>query len=169
MSDKQSYTLTVNGQPRQVTAAPHSLLMDVLRDDLRLTGVKDGCATGHCGSCMVIKDGQAVRACLVLMKRSDGANITTIEGVAEPDGRLHPVQQAYIDQGATQCGFCTPGFIMATKALLAENPNPTTDEVRHELAGNLCRCGSYSRIMASVLDAAERLRTSDGAAGVLPE
>ena len=122
---KTTYTLTVNGVPCQVTATPNTILMDVLRDQLRLTGVKDGCATGHCGSCMVIQDGEAVRSCLVLMKRAEGADITTIEGVAGPDGALHPIQQAYIDQGATQCGFCTPGFIMATKALLDKNPNPT--------------------------------------------
>ncbi|HET7088339.1 MAG TPA: 2Fe-2S iron-sulfur cluster-binding protein, partial [Anaerolineae bacterium] len=99
MSDRQVYTLLVNGQRREVTAAPDTLLMDVLRDQLRLTGVKDGCATGHCGSCMIIKDGEAVRSCLVPMKRADDAHITTIEGLAAPDGSLHPVQQAYIDQG----------------------------------------------------------------------
>src|SRR3990172_3794851 len=119
MSDRQTYTLIVNGQRRQVQAAPKTLLMDVLRDQLRLTGVKDGCATGHCGSCTIIKDGEAVRACLVPMKKvADGARITTIEGLAAPDGELHPIQQAYAEQGATQCGICTPGFIMATKALL---------------------------------------------------
>src|SRR5512138_2532878 len=106
MSDKQTYTLTVNGRQRRVTATPKTLLMDVLRDQLRLTGVKDGCATGHCGSCMVLKDGEAVRSCLVQMRRAEGASITTIEGIHGADGiDLHPVQQAYIDQGATQCGF----------------------------------------------------------------
>src|SRR3972149_6049107 len=105
MSDMQVYTLQVNGQRREVTASPNTLLMDVLRDQLRLTGVKDGCATGHCGSCMIVKDGEAVRACLVPMKRADGAAITTIEGLAGPQGELDPIQQAYIEQGATQCGF----------------------------------------------------------------
>ena len=156
MSDKQTYRLTVNGQPRQVTAAPQALLMDVLRDDLRLTGVKDGCATGHCGSCMVIKDGEAVRACLVLMKRSDGAEITTIEGVAAPGGALHPVQQAYIDQGATQCGFCTPGFIMATKALLDKNPNPTLEEIYDSHQWNICRCTGHNAILRAIEQAAGR-------------
>ena len=104
MSD-QIHNLTVNGKPVQVSASPDTKLMDVLRDQLRLTGVKDGCATGHCGSCMVIQDGKAVRSCLVLMKRADGANITTIEGVAAANGDLHPIQQAFIDHGATQCGF----------------------------------------------------------------
>src|SRR3989337_2240670 len=111
MSDMQAYTLLVNGQRRELTARPKTLLMDVLRDQLRLTGVKDGCATGHCGSCMIIKDGEAVRSCLVPMKRADGATITTIEGLADPDGQLHPVQQAYIDQGAQQCGFCTTSIV----------------------------------------------------------
>src|SRR5215207_4404318 len=111
MSEKQTYTLTVNGTQHQVSVSPQTNLMDVLRDELRLTGTKDGCATGHCGSCMVLRDGEAVRSCIVPMKRADGANIRTIEGVA--NGELHPVQQAYIDQGATQCGFCTPGFVMA--------------------------------------------------------
>jgi selenium-dependent xanthine dehydrogenase len=156
MSDLQTYTLTVNGQPRQVTAAPQSLLMDVLRDDLRLTGVKDGCATGHCGSCMVIKDGEAVRACLVLMKRAEGAQITTIEGVAGPEGGLHPVQQAYIDQGATQCGFCTPGFIIATKALLDKNPNPSLEEIYAGHQWNICRCTGHNAILRAIAQAAGR-------------
>jgi selenium-dependent xanthine dehydrogenase len=156
MSEKQTYTLTVNGQPRQVTAAPASLLMNVLRDDLHLTGVKDGCATGHCGSCMVIKDGEAVRSCLVLMKRTDGAAIETIEGLAGPDGRLHPIQQAYIDQGATQCGFCTPGFIMATKALLDKNPNPSLQEIYDDHKWNICRCTGHNAILRAIEQAAGR-------------
>ena len=154
MSEKQTYTLTVNGQPRQVMAEPASLLMDVLRDDLRLTGVKDGCATGHCGSCMVIKDGEAVRSCLVPMKRVEGRRSTTIEGVAGPDGRLHPVQQAYIDQGATQCGFCTPGFIMATIALLEKNPNPTLEEIYDGAQWNICRCTGHNAIIRAIQQAA---------------
>ncbi len=155
MTDKQTYTLIVNGHPRQVTASPKTLLMDVLRDQLRLTGVKDGCATGHCGSCMIIKDGQAARACLVPMKKvSEGASITTIEGVAETDGKLHPVQQAYIDQGATQCGFCTPGFIMATKALLDKNPNPSLEEIYDGHQFNICRCTGHNAILRAIRQAA---------------
>ncbi len=156
MSDRQTYTLVVNGQPRQVTAAPQTLLMDVLRDQLRLTGVKDGCATGHCGSCMVIRDGEAVRSCLVPMKRADGAAITTIEGLSGPDpyGRLHPIQQAYIDQGATQCGFCTPGFIMSTKALLDKNPNPTLEEIYDGHRWNICRCTGHNAIIRAIQQAA---------------
>src|SRR5262245_12503969 len=118
MNEKQIYTLTVNGERRQVIASPQTMLMDALRDQLRLTGTKDGCSVCHCGSGMVIKDGEPARSCIVPMKRADGAEIITIEGVAGDDGGLHPAQQAYIDQGAAQCGFCTPGFIMSTIALL---------------------------------------------------
>lgn len=155
MADKQTYTLTVNGRERQVVAGPQTSLMDVIRDQLRLTGTKDGCATGHCGTCMVIKDGEAVRACLVPMKRADGADITTIEGLAGPDGDgLHPIQQAYVEQGATQCGFCTPGFIMATKALLDQNPNPSLDEIYRAHRWNICRCTGYNAIVRAVQQAA---------------
>ena len=156
MSDTQTYTLVVNGQPRQVSAAPQTLLMDVLRDQLRLTGVKDGCATGHCGSCMVLKDREAVRSCLIPMKRADGAAITTIEGLAGPDGQLHPIQQAYIDQGATQCGFCTPGFIMSTKALLDKNPSPSLEEIYKAHQWNICRCTGHNAILRAIQQAAGR-------------
>ncbi|HEX5084895.1 MAG TPA: (2Fe-2S)-binding protein, partial [Blastocatellia bacterium] len=128
MNEKQTFNLTVNGERRQVVASPQTMLMDALRDQLRLTGTKDGCAAGHCGSCMALINGEPVRSCIVPMKRVDGAEIVTIEGVAARDGALHPVQQAYIDQGATQCGFCTPGFIMSTIALLEKNPNPSLKE-----------------------------------------
>ncbi len=154
-SKNHTYTLTVNGTEYRVQAAPRTFLMDVLRDQLGLTGVKDGCASGHCGSCMVIKDGQAVRSCLVPMKRAGGATITTIEGLHGPDGTgLHPIQQAYIDQGATQCGFCTPGFIMATKALLDENPSPTLAEIYQAHRWNICRCTGYNAIIRAVQQAA---------------
>ncbi len=156
MSEKQTYHLTVNGQPRQVAAEPQTNLMDVLRDDLHLTGVKDGCATGHCGSCMVIQDGKAARSCLVLMKRAEGAAITTIEGVAGPDGALHAIQQAYIDQGATQCGFCTPGFILATKALLDKNPDPSLEEIYDSHQWNICRCTGHNAILRAIEQAAGR-------------
>jgi xanthine dehydrogenase molybdenum-binding subunit len=154
MSEKQTYALMVNGKQCQLTAKPKTLLMDVLRDQLRLTGVKDGCATGHCGSCMVIKDGEAVRSCLVPMKRAEGATITTVEGLAGPDGGLHSVQQAYIDQGATQCGFCTPGFIMATVALLEQNPNPTLEEIYDGHRWNICRCTGHNAIIRAIQQAA---------------
>ncbi len=154
VSPSQTYSLTVNGKPYRVTATPETKLMDVLRDQLRLTGVKDGCATGHCGSCMVIQDGKAVRACLVLMKRADGANITTIEGIAGADGVLHPIQQAFINHGATQCGFCTPGFVVSTKALLDKNPHPTRAEIDKALEWNICRCTGYNSILRAVEDLA---------------
>jgi xanthine dehydrogenase molybdenum-binding subunit len=152
MSEKQTYTLTINGQQHQVSVDPKTNLMDVVRDELRLTGTKDGCGTGHCGSCMVISNGEAVRSCIVPMKRADGANIRTIEGVA--NGGLHPVQQAYIDQGATQCGFCTPGFVMATIALLEKNPNPTLDEIHDGHKWNICRCTGHNAIIRAVQQAA---------------
>ena len=155
MSDKQTYTLQVNGRPRQVTAAPQSLLMDVLRDDLRLTGVKDGCATGHCGSCMVIKDGEAVRSCLVLMKRAEGADITTIEGVAGPGGGLHPIQQGFILKDAPQCGFCMSGQMMSAYSLLQAQPKPDFEQIRMGLSGNICRCGNYNHLWDAVAWAAE--------------
>jgi selenium-dependent xanthine dehydrogenase len=151
MAAKQLYPLVVNGKPYTVSAAPEALLMNVLRDELRLTGVKDGCATGHCGSCMVIKDGAAVRACLVPMKKvADGAHLTTIEGLAGPNGELHPIQQAYIETGATQCGVCTPGFIMATKALLDKNPHPTLEEIYKAHQFNICRCTGYKSIIRAI-------------------
>jgi xanthine dehydrogenase molybdenum-binding subunit len=154
MTEQQTYTLIVNGQRHQVAATPQTYLMDVLRDQLRLTGVKDGCGTGHCGSCMVIKDGEAVRACLVPMKRAEGARITTIEGLRGPDGGLHPVQRAFVDQGATQCGFCTPGFIMSSVALLERNPSPTIEEIHAAHRWNICRCTGYNAIIRAIQQAA---------------
>ncbi|GIK42587.1 MAG: selenium-dependent xanthine dehydrogenase [Chloroflexota bacterium] len=150
MPEKQTFTLIINGKTCRVTAIPKTSLMNIIRDELRLTGTKDGCATGHCGSCTVIKDGEAVRSCLVPVSRADGANITTIEGLNGPDGQLHPIQQAYIDQGATQCGFCTPGFIMATKALLDENPNPTLEEIYDSHRWNICRCTGHNAIVRAI-------------------
>jgi xanthine dehydrogenase molybdenum-binding subunit len=154
MADSQVFNLSVNNTACQVSCSPQKNLMDVIRDDLRLTGTKDGCSTGHCGSCMVIQDGKAVRACLVPMKRAEGANVTTIEGVCGADGGLHPIQQAYIDQGATQCGICTPGFVMATKALLDKNPNPTLEEIYDGHAFNICRCTGYNAIIRAIQQSA---------------
>jgi xanthine dehydrogenase molybdenum-binding subunit len=153
-SPNQTFTLTVNGKPYQLTATPDTRLMNVLRDQLRLTGVKDGCATGHCGSCMVIQDGKAVRSCLVPMKRANNSNITTIEGIADANGALHPIQQAFIAHGATQCGFCTPGFIVSTKALLDKHPHPTLAEIQDALKWNICRCTGYNAILRAVQDLA---------------
>jgi selenium-dependent xanthine dehydrogenase len=154
MNEKQIYIMTVNGEQVQVSASPQTSLMDVIRDELRLTGTKDGCAVGHCGSCMVISDGVAVRSCIVPVKRADGAKITTIEGVNDNGGDLHPVQRAYIEQGATQCGFCTPGLIMATIALLEKNPHPTLEEIYDGHKWNICRCTGYNAIIRAVKQAA---------------
>jgi xanthine dehydrogenase molybdenum-binding subunit len=153
MSEKETYILTVNGKTYRVTTTPKTFLMDVLRDELRLTGTKDGCATGHCGSCIVIKDGEAVRSCLVQMRRANDTQITTIEGLAGPAG-LDPIQRAYIEQGAVQCGFCTPGFIMATKALLDKNPKPTLAEIYQDHHWNICRCTGYNAIIRAIQQAA---------------
>lgn len=154
MSEKQTFRVTVNGTPRIVTALPSTFLMDVIRDELRLTGTKDGCATGHCGTCMVLQDGKSVRSCLIPMSRVTGSNITTIEGISGLDGHLHPVQQAYIDQGATQCGFCTPGFVISTLALLEKHPNPTIEEIYKGLEFNICRCTGHNAIIRAVQQAA---------------
>ncbi|HEY6042991.1 MAG TPA: molybdopterin cofactor-binding domain-containing protein [Anaerolineae bacterium] len=147
--------IVINGKLCPVNAPPDKSLMDVLRDDLGLTGVKDGCATGHCGSCMIIRDGKAERACLIPMKKvNEGAQILTIEGLTNPDGSLHPIQRAYIEQGATQCGFCTPGFILSTKALLDHNPNPSVQDIYDAHQFNICRCTGYNSIIRAVQQAA---------------
>jgi carbon-monoxide dehydrogenase small subunit len=161
--------LTVNGLSREVAVRPDETLLEVLRREFQTFGVRESCGIGMCGACTVLVDGRAISSCLVLAGLAGGMSVETVEGLGTTEA-LHPIQQAFVDHSGFQCSYCTPGFIMATKALLAENPDPTADEVRHELAGNLCRCGSYSRIMASVLDAAERLRAapaggSDGGAG----
>ena len=157
MDDKQTYSLTVNGEQVHVTTSPKTWLMDVLRDDLQLTGTKDGCGTGHCGSCMVIVDGEPVRSCIVTMQRvAHRANVETIEGLS--NGDLHPIQQAYIDQGATQCGFCTPGMIMAGVGLLDQNPEPSESEIRHCLEGNICRCTGYQNIVKAFQSASHSMK-----------
>jgi carbon-monoxide dehydrogenase small subunit len=146
---------TVNGQPRMLEVAAHHTLLDVLRDRLGLTGTKSCCVQGECGACTVLIDGRSVNACLVLAMEADGRAIVTIEGLAADD-RLDPVQEAFLDQGAVQCGFCIPGMIMSAKYLLTHTPHPTVDEIKDALAGNLCRCAGYSRIVAAVADAATR-------------
>ena len=146
--------VTVNGQTYKVDVAPHHTLLEVLRDQLGLTGTKECCAEGECGACTVILDGDAVDACLVLGVEADGHSVLTIEGLAQ-DGRLDPIQQAFLDHGAVQCGFCIPGMIMSAKSLLTTNPNPTEAEIKQGLEGNLCRCAGYSRIIAAVKAAAE--------------
>jgi len=147
-------SLTVNGAPTSIEVQPHHTLLDVLRDQLQLTGTKECCAEGECGACTVLIDGRSVCSCLVLAAETDGRAVTTIEGLAA--GReLDVVQAAFLDKGAVQCGFCIPGMIMSAKYLLMTNPNPTTSDIEDALAGNLCRCGGYHRIVEAVAAAAK--------------
>jgi carbon-monoxide dehydrogenase small subunit len=154
---KQHITTTINGEPTEFLADPSMSLLDVLRDELLLTGSKEGCGSGDCGACSVIVDGRLVASCLVLAVEAEGSEITTIEGIANGD-HLHPIQQKFLEHAALQCGFCTPGLIVATKALLDRNPDPTETEVRYWLAGNLCRCTGYDKVVRAVLDAAAEMR-----------
>lgn len=149
--------LTVNGIHHQLEIEPWYRLIDVLRDHLFLMGTKEGCGTGDCGACTVLMDGRAVTSCLILAVAADGSQITTIEGL-DMDGILHPLQKAFIEHGAVQCGFCTPGMIMSALALLNENHNPSTEEIRCALSGNLCRCTGYVRIEAAIKAAVEGMR-----------
>ena len=155
----QEFHITVNGMEHTICAEPNTILLNVLRDQLDLTGAKCGCGTGDCGACTVIMDGEAVRSCIVPMRNADGKSITTIEGLSDGP-RLHPLQQAFIEAGAVQCGFCTPGMILSAKALLDKNPSPTEEEIRQAIAPNLCRCTGYARIVAAVQLAAERMEAS---------
>ena len=150
--------ITINGRKRRFDVEPNKLLLNLVRDELHLTGTKYGCGIGECGACTVHMDGQAVLSCMVLAMEADGRSVTTIEGVADGD-RLDPVQEAYIEEGAIQCGFCTPGFIMTSKALLKENPDPSEAEIREYLKGNYCRCTGYVNIIKAVQSAAEKLRS----------
>ena len=154
---KKHITTTINGDPTEFLCDTEQTLLDVLRDELRLTGSKEGCASGDCGACSVTLDGRLVCACLVLAAEIEGHEVTTIEGMAVGD-QLHPLQQKFLDHAALQCGVCTPGFLVAAKALLDRNANPTETEVRYWLAGNLCRCTGYDKIVRSVLDTAAVMR-----------
>ncbi len=153
---RQIVNLKINGWPYEPAVEPHWTLLETVRDQLGLTGSKEGCGTGDCGACSMIVDGRLITSCLMLAPEADGSEITTIEGLAR-NGDLHPVQQSFIEAGGVQCGFCTPGMIMAAKALLDRNPRPTLEEVRLGLAGNLCRCTGYAKIYEAVLAAAERI------------
>ena len=149
--------LTVNGNPRRLEVQVHHTLLDVLRDQLRLTGTKECCVVGECGACTVIVDGLPVNSCLVLAVETDGGEVRSVEGLAR-SGELTPLQQAFLDKGAAQCGFCIPGQLMAAQALLEETPDPTVAEVHEALAGNLCRCGGYEQITEAVLAASQAMR-----------
>lgn len=149
-------TTAINGDPVEFLTAPEQSLVDVLREVLDLTGTKEGCSTGDCGACSVLLNGRLVCACLVLAVETEGAEITTIEGIAAEDG-LHPIQEKFLEHAALQCGICTPGYIVATKALLEKHPEPDEETIRYWLAGNLCRCTGYDKIVRAVQDAATTL------------
>ena len=154
MSKKIHVRCKVNGKDTEFLCDPRQSLLEVLRDELRLTGTKEGCNNGNCGACNVILDGRLVNSCLVMAAEVEGRSLTTVEGLATPQG-LHPLQQAFLEQAALQCGVCTPGFLVAAKALLDQNPRPTEHQVRHFLAGNLCRCTGYDKIVRAVLAASQ--------------
>ncbi|HCV27625.1 MAG TPA: (2Fe-2S)-binding protein [Dehalococcoidia bacterium] len=151
-------SITVNGDQHELLVEANWTLLETLRDHLRLTGTKEGCSNGNCGACTVMVNGRTANSCLVLAAEMDGNEITTIEGIAS-QGKLNPVQEAFIKDGALQCGFCTPGFIISATALLQRNPDPSEEEIRTRLAGNLCRCTGYDKIVMAVEDAAAMLRT----------
>lgn len=163
MSKKMVVETTINGEPREFLCEPRQSLLEVLRDELLLTGAKEGCNNGNCGACNVILNGVLVNSCLVLGVEAKGATITTVEGLASREN-LHPLQQKFLEHAALQCGICTPGFLVSAKALLDKNPDPTEAEVRLWLAGNLCRCTGYDKIIRAVLDAADSVEMQSVAA-----
>ncbi len=150
-------TIRVNGRERRIAVEAQATLVEVLRRDLNLTGPRESCGQGVCGACTVLLNGRPVSSCLTLAVLSDGADIVTIEGLA-PEGELHPVQRAFVEESAAQCGFCTPGMILAAVSLLEDNPNPDETEIREYMSGNLCRCGSYPRVTRAIQSAAARMR-----------
>ncbi len=154
---KKLITLTVNDREYEVAVAPNRTLTRLLREDLNLLGTKEGCGVGDCGACTVILDGKPVNSCLVLAVQADGSSIKTIEGVAQGDC-LHPVQETFVEMGAIQCGFCTPGMILSATSLLEKKPHPTEQEVRQALSGNLCRCTGYQKIVEAVQEASRRMK-----------
>ena len=159
---KQIISLNVNNDTHQVAAYPSQTLLDVLRDDLGLTGTKRSCGTGTCGMCTVIIDKKAVLACLTLAVECEGKTITTIEGISNPDGTLHPLQESFVENGAVQCGFCSPGIIMTAKALIDKNPNPDEEDIKEALAGTICRCTGHFKTIEAVQKAAEHINKEPG-------
>ncbi len=155
---KQEVVLTINRELYRFFVEPNIFLLDLLRDELDLTGAKRGCNRGECGSCTVLLDGRPVRSCLIPAVMANGRQVVTIEGLETLGGKLHPLQETFIERGAIQCGFCTPGMILAAKGLLDENPHPTEEEVRRAISGNLCRCTGYVKIVDAILSAAEKTR-----------
>jgi carbon-monoxide dehydrogenase small subunit len=160
MSERLAINLTVNGRARELEVAVHHTLLEVLRDDIALTGTKECCVVGECGACTVLVDGRSVNSCLMLAVEADGTTITTVEGLAE-HGALDPLQEAFLDEGAAQCGFCIPGQLMSATALLDEVDDPTDEQIQEALAGNLCRCAGYEQIFKAVRRAAVAGRPSD--------
>ena len=156
-SGMKEIKLTVNGKSHELTIKPWRTLLEVLREELKLTGTKEGCGLGECGACTVIMNGKAVNSCLVLASEADGKDILTIEGLADGD-KLHPIQEAFVTHGGMQCGFCTSGMILSAKALLEKNPDPTEEEVREGISGNFCRCTGYPKIIESIQAAAKNLQ-----------
>ena len=154
---KMHVTTTINGEPTEFLCDPSQTVLDVLRDQLGMTGTKEGCGSGDCGACSITLDDRLLCSCLVLAAEAEGKKIETIEGMAQGD-KLHPLQQKFLEHAALQCGICTPGVLIAAKALLAKNPNPTETETRYWLAGNLCRCTGYDKIIRAVMDAASEMR-----------
>ncbi|WP_198971299.1 (2Fe-2S)-binding protein [Xylophilus sp. ASV27] len=150
MSDRKVIALTVNGEQRELALAPNRSLLDALRTEAGLTGTKKGCDVGECGSCTILMNGKPVNACLVLALEAEGAEIITVEGLQAPDGTPHRLQECFMRCGAAQCGFCTPGILVAAKALLGETPRPTTDQIRFAIAGNICRCTGYTKIIDAI-------------------
>lgn len=155
--DSITITLTINGKNKQIRTSPNATLLDLIRNDLGLTGTKDGCREGECGACTVLLDGRVINACLVFAWQADGVDVVTVEGLAE-NGRLHALQRAFIEQGAVQCGFCTPGMLISSYGLLKENPRPSEEQIRQALTGNLCRCTGYTKIIRAIQVAAEEMR-----------
>ena len=147
---KQTLSFVLNGEPVEVDIEPHLTLLEVLRDRLGLNGTKEGCGAGECGACTVLLDGKTVNACIFPAMEVEAKNVLTIEGIADAQGNLHPIQKAFVEYGAVQCGFCTPGMVLSAKALLDENPKPTEEEIRHGIAGNLCRCTGYLQIIQAI-------------------
>ena len=162
MGERHRVSLTVNGVPRDQEVEPRRLLVDFLREDLGLKGTHIGCEHGVCGTCTVLMNGESVRSCITLAVQATGTEITTVEGLAQ-GARLHPLQEAFWEQQGLQCGYCTPGMLLRSLEFLRENPNPTAEEARLAIASNLCRCTGYQTIVDAVMDAAERLRTGEGA------
>ena len=152
--------LKINGESYQLNVKPNILLLDLIREEIGLTGTKRGCGTGECGACTVLLEGRPVNSCLILAVEANEKNVTTIEGLAK-DGQLHPLQEAFIEEGAVQCGFCTPGMLLSAKALLDVNSNPKEEEIKKAIAGNLCRCTGYTKIIKAIISAVEKMKRKE--------